>query len=324
MITTRAPSPRFKRPADQPRLQLTEDDDQILFHVFRHRIINSALIYALFPARSKQKLSRRLQALWQAGYLDRPVQQMERVHVGDGSAPLIYTLDRFGAERLRDRYGVDTSPGRWRQKNREIRGRSIQHALSTTRFMVEVEVAARQHGEVSLLHTDEVFARFKTEQSFQPGARLTLRSKVDWHGYRGEEGTAPDRLFALERPEGLQVFLLEIDQGTETIEPGEHRVRSRSFFRDTSLLRKFVVYANAFKARTHRQQYGVPSFRVLTVTTNRGRVEQMQATYQKHLSREPHGVNPGLFLFTDWQTWQEQAGKGCVVENGAGRPIALL
>lgn len=325
----RAPSPRFRRPAERPRLQLTDDDDRILFYVFRHRIINSKLIYALFPERSQQKLSRRLQALWQAGFLDRPAQQVERVHVGEGSAPLIYTVDRFGAERLRDRYGLDTSPGRWKQKNREIRGRSIQHALATTRFMVELELAAREHGKVSLLHSDEVFKLFPAPEIPQPGARLTLRSAVDWHGYRGEEGTAPDRLFALQYHDqpgdrNLQIILLEIDQGTETIEPGDRRIRSQSFFRDTSLLRKFVIYASAFKGRAHRQQYGVPSFRVLTVTTGRSRVEQMQAAYQKYLHKEPHGVNPGLFLFTDWHSWGKQTPGQRLVENGVGRSVALV
>ena len=328
MATVRAPSPRFKRPATPPVVQLTDDDDRILFHVFRHRVIDAAMLYALFPERSQQKLSRRLNALRKAGYIDRPVQQMERVRTTGGSAPLVYAIDRRGAERLRDVHGLDLLASRWRQKNREIRGRSIQHGLSTTRFMVSLELATRAHGATSLLHTDQLMARFLPERKAWQGAPLTLRTRVDWHGYRGEEGTAPDRAFALhyhDRPSGRdhQVFLLEIDQGTETIEPGERRIRSRSFFRDTSLLRKFVVYASTFRARAHRAQLGVDAFRVLTVTTSSERAAQMQATYQKHLSKAPNGVNPGLFLFTDWQSWAAQVGERRYVENGAGKRVEL-
>lgn len=329
MSEIRCSRPRFKRTGDRPNIQITDDDDQILFHVFRHRVIDSAMIYALFPDRSAQKLSRRLQALWQAGYLDRPTQQLERIRTGGGSAPLVYTLDRYGAQRLRDLHGVDTNPIRWRQKNREIRGRSIQHALATTRFMVSLELAARAHGSVSLLHTDDVLALFSRSETVQPGARLTLRAAINWHGHYGEEGTAPDRLFGLqydEREEGKnrQFILLEIDQGTETIEPGDHRVSSKSFFRDTSILRKMVVYASAFKQKTHQQRFGFRAFRVLTVTTNRARVEQMQATYRKHFSAGRDSVNPGLFLFTDWTSWLSQAGYERVVENAAGQDVSLI
>ena len=220
-------------------------------------------------------------------------------------------------------------PRIWRQKNRQIRGRSIQHALSTTRFMIELEIAARARGNSSLLHADQVFALSPSVKAVQPGARLTLRAPVNWYGHHGEEGTAPDQLFGLhyqDKPEGRnrQFIMLEIDQGTETIEPNERRIRSKSFFRDTSILRKFVIYANAFKQKTHQEQFGFRAFRVLIVTTNRARAEMMQATYRKFLAKEPNGVNPGVFLFTDWESWSNQTGSERVVENGVGQAVQII
>ena len=89
-----------------------------------------------------------------------------------------------------------------------------------------------------------------------------------------------------------------MDEGTETIVPGEARMREPSFWRDTSLLRKFVIYASAFETKAHTAAFGIPVFRVLTVTTTPGRAEAMQYDCKTHL---PH-IRPGLLLFTDWQT----------------------
>lgn len=325
MASLRAPAPRFKLPTERPTIQLTPDDDRILWHAYRHRLIDSAMLYALLPERSPQNLSRRLNSLRKAGYLDRPPQQMERVRLSGGSAPLVYALGRHGAVRLRDLHGAAVSPDRWRQKNTEIRGRSIQHTLATTRFLVELEIAARRQQAVELLHADQVLS---ADRLRRPGA-LTLRPVVDWYGHHGEEGTAPDRLIALRdrrlpAERDTQVLLIEIDQGTETIAPSGAKLRSRSFFRDTSLLRKFVIYAQAFRSGTHRDQLGIPVFRVLTVTTSPARVAQMQAAYQAHLATAPLQIRPGLFLFTDWTSWSTQTGEGRIVFNGDGKPVSIL
>lgn len=326
MATQRAPSPRFRRSDNPPNLQLTDDDDQILLHTYRHRITSSDLICRLFQHRSRQKILRRLQALWQAEYLDRPLNQMERIHARNGSSPLKYAIGRHGAHRVRERFGIETDASRWRQKNHELRARNIQHALSTTRFLVDTELSTRAREHKAFLHTDEVLQRYAAKRIPQPGARLAMRAKVDWHGYRGEEATAPDWLYALEdtAKQEIKIFMLEIDEGTETVEPGEKLVRSRSFFHSSSLLRKFVVYASAFKTRSHQHQYGLPAFHVLTVTTHPDRMKLMQATYEKHLSRPPHGVDPRLFLFTDWETWQSQEGSERIAYNAVGRPLVLV
>ncbi len=329
MTTRRAPSPRFRRPAERPNVQLTPDDDAILFHVFRHRLIDAHMLRALFPARSAQGLTRRLNLLRKAGYLERPPQQMERLRDGGGSHPLVYALDRFGAERLRDTYGTDVQSNRWRQKNAEIRGRSIQHGLATTRFMVGLEVAARECGAVTIVHSDQIAVVRAGTTGTLAGLPQTLRSRVEWYGYRGEEGTAPDRLFALEhhdRPaeKNRQYIMLEIDQGTETIVPNERKLRQRSFFRDSSVLRKYVIYAAAFNSGAHRERFPIETFRVLTMTTSPGRAKQMQAAYQKYLTAGPLNVRPGFLLFTDWQSWASRQPGSMMVENGVGKPVQLF
>ena len=89
-----------------------------------------------------------------------------------------------------------------------------------------------------------------------------------------------------------------MDEGTETVVPGETRLREPSFWRDTSLLRKFVIYASAFETKAHVAAFNIPVFRVLTVTTKPGRAEAMREACRVHLNH----VRPGLFLFADWQS----------------------
>lgn len=82
-------------------------------------------------------------------------------------------------------------------------------------------------------------------------------------------------VFAFVAKSERQYFFLEMDGGTETIVPGDARLREQSFWRGTSLLRRFVIYASAFETRAHVAAFGFPDFRVLTVTTTPARAEAM-------------------------------------------------
>ena len=88
-----------------------------------------------------------------------------------------------------------------------------------------------------------------------------------------------------------------MDEGTETIAPGETRLRAPSFWRDTSLLRKFVIYASAFETKAHVSAFGIPVFRIVTVAKTPSRITAMKKACNHHLKN----VRAGLFLFADWQ-----------------------
>lgn len=265
-------------------------------------------IYTLFPNRSAQGLSRRLNALRKGAqpYLHRLAQAPNRLRIRNGSDPQAYALAPLGAKALRLHRGVDIpADHRWTQKNRELRPGSIQHDLATSRFMAQLYRDTLEAGEgVRLIYQPEFQAQPKTAS--RGGLQNTLRTKINnWHGYRGEEGTAPDRIFAIAANGKRQYFFLEMDAGTETIVPGERRLKQPSFWRDTSLLRKFVIYASAFENRAHQSAFEIPVFRVLTITTTPGRATAMQdacATYLKN-------VRPGLFLFGDWPSLPGEPGK---------------
>ncbi len=129
MATTRNSHPRFKRSGDPPPLRLTPDDEAILQLVFRHRFLRADDLYRLFPERSPDRLSRRLMQLYRAGFLDRPIAQVDRFRAG-GSQSLVYGLDNAGARYLKETRNVPISVANWQARNRSYVRESLEHTVS--------------------------------------------------------------------------------------------------------------------------------------------------------------------------------------------------
>jgi Replication-relaxation len=322
-MPTRRTNSRFKRPPAPPAITLTEDDVSILWHVFRHRLIDSRSLYSLFPNRSDQVISRRLNRLWKNEFLDRPVAQNIKSTLTPGSDYLVYALAREGARFLRTQHGIETAPERWSHKNAKLRPQSIQHHLSTTRLLVRLAVDIHAHVNAQLTYGDTLLAGAPVSKRRRSGLSNTLRTAVDWYGQSSIQGTAPDQVFGITINGEKQFIFLEIDEGTETVEPNAQKLRSERFWRETSFLRKMAIYSAAFRSGAHKKQFLLPSFRVLTVTTSPERVETMQTAYRSHLTEGERKVPPGLFLFTDWQALKAFEGSllSLPLQNAAGRVV---
>ena len=212
---------------------------------------------------------------------------------------MVYALTNRGAQALNENREMNIPTTRWRSKNDALKTNTIQHELSTSKFMARAwRDAAASNGKVTLQYQHEVLAEFAPNREPAPGLPNTLRTRIDnWYGYRGFEGTAPDRIFSYTAGGRRHFIFLEIDEGTETIAPRQEKLRQNSFWRDTSVLRKFVIYASAFATKAHVDEFGIPVFRVLTVTRGGSRMRSMQEACQIHLSN----VRPGLLLFTVWR-----------------------
>jgi len=93
------PKPRlkkFERAEVADPLKLQPRDIALLRNVAEFRFLNTPQIFALHPG-GKRNLSRRLTALYQHGYLDRPQSQTS---VRLLSSHMVYALGRKGAELL--------------------------------------------------------------------------------------------------------------------------------------------------------------------------------------------------------------------------------
>ena len=290
--------PRFvRRPRDIPSFELTERDVEILKIVARHRFATSAqiiaLIEAMFPGASEQKILRRLHCHFHAGFLSRPKAQVDTYKAGGGSRPIVYALGNKGMDHLAAQFGFRRASVDWTAKSRTAVRGEIDHALEITEFMVALEVACRRRGTLQVIHFDEILATLAPEETRQSRRPYQWPVALRWKGSDIVLHPTPDRIFGirdLERREGAnrKCFFLEADRGTM---PTARRALDK-----TSYLRKIIGYAETYRRDLHTKRYGLPNVRVLTVTPGRQRISNIIAAYREHASAL---VSPRFFLFAD-------------------------
>jgi hypothetical protein len=136
----------------------------------------------------------------------------------------------------------------------------------------------------------------------------------------------PDAIFGLrfqrknEKPIQSYVFL-EIDRGTMTITPSEQVRDSEAFLYRTTLLRKFLSYAESWRQRLHKLQFNISAARVVTLTTSTARAEAMQRAAHD-LVVKPLRLPAGIFLFGVQATLADPF--GIDFEDTAGHRVRLL
>lgn len=257
-------------------MQLTKRDREIIRLVHRHQFLRSHQIIALIVG-SQQQVLRRLQLLYQHGYLERPRAQLEYYEKG-GSRPMVYGLGSKGAKLLSQESGVAAVRI---ERNHDIGRMYLEHAILVSDVMVWIELACRKSGDVRLLHEAELALQSQ-------GNEFQWHVKVPDHGVT--LGVVPDRVFALEYTDQTgQVqrvyFFLEADRGTMPV--------VRSGLTQTSFYRKLLAYEATWTQKIHQRKLGIHRFRVLTVTTNAMRVKSLLDA----CSRLKRGH--GLFLFAE-------------------------
>ncbi len=259
--------PRFKRYAPPP-LRLTEDDLTILRHVGEHRFLRSTHLVQLM-GRSHDKIVRRLSALFHNGYLDRPPAQLDLFARG-GSAPIIHALGNKGAI-FDEATGID-----WTDKNRDVKRPYIEHALMVANFMVALECALRAYPRIKLIRAQDIMQ-----------SSWTMTATVPGHG--AELAVTPDKVFGLDFLDlgKKNYFALEADRSTMPIE--------RPLLTQSSFKKKLLTYHYGHEGKLHSKLWGIPGFRVLTITKSAERIASMIASL-KEITR---GKGSNVFLFAD-------------------------
>lgn len=288
-----------------PKIDVTEDDERIFLDLYRHSILDSHTIRRVLSHRSPDWLGKRLRTLMDAGFINRPHQQ-RRIRVPEGgSRPHAYTLGNKGARWLRDRHQLPVRTDRWKTTSDELSPLFIEHTLEVARMMTALRSSVeRRHEQMSFEYPDQIYSRIKPSLLGKGRLPSVFRTHVDWHGWREKEATIPDGFCALRYKDApadksSRYLFLELDRGTETIEPTKQNLTGRRFFLGNSVLRKFVVYGQGFGNGAHTKVFGIPTFQVLTITTSVERMQRMIDTIQCHLSKAPHRLSPIRFLFAD-------------------------
>jgi hypothetical protein len=291
---------------------LTPRDLAILRAVYRHRLLRSTHLVTLAGG-SRQAMLRRLQLLFHLGYLDRPPMQLD--WYTQGSEPLVYALGNRGAEVLAEKGEMRRGRFRWDTKNRNLSRVFLRHTLAVADVMVAFEVACRDREGVTFIPPEEVLAGV-------PEATRRLRLPFRWQvevrqdGKLHRLGVEPDRVFGLHfgsvsENRRRAYFFLEADRGTMPV--------VRKELGQTSFRRKLLAYRETWRQGLHRTRFGIPNFRVLTVTTSRERLAHLVVACQ---DLPGGGGRPFLFM------GQENLSCGDVLvhewANGAGEVVRII
>lgn len=279
----------FERP-EQPRpLRITGRDLNLLRNISRLRLASAAQLAAL-DGGSAQNVSRALLALFENGFVERPVAQVASRILHQGARPTIYGLTRKGAAMLR-KHGEDV---RRRlldgiDKERGAGWRFIEHTVAVSEFLVSLELAARGRDDVELLARGEILEDApKTKRD----RLVRLEASVRVGGSLRKNAVVPDALFGLRsNDETERYFMLEIDRGEMPVE------RFKNTYR-TYFAKKMMTYLEANRQRRHVFELGIKNFRVLTVTTDIARINKMLDALSVITMKR--GSN--LFLFIDQPT----------------------
>jgi len=210
---------------------------------------------------------KRLFQLWQHKLLDR---RFQPVIPGDGSAQIIYTLSQRGTRHLiAKEHSQDEAPP---YVPFASHGSSlfIEHTLRRNDFRLCLTLACRNRADTKLLFWRQDLG-IKETVTFIDG-------ESDRHFRR--VSVLADGLFGLDHQGRKFYYFVEIDRATV----GITRMRSR-----------FKGYYNLWLQKRQVKRFGIPGFRVLTITTTDSRMSSLRKA--SWVARSKHH-SCGLFLHT--------------------------
>ncbi|MCZ7545110.1 MAG: replication-relaxation family protein [Anaerolineae bacterium] len=232
---------RLKHP---PPMQLTGRDKQVIEAVYQYRVLRQDQVQKLFFG-SKSTAQSRLARLYDHGFLER---QFLLVRGGIMNSPIVYLLDRKGAELLRAECGYEDV--RWHGRGKTLSSDFMDHALAINDFRIAVELASRRLGYqvVTWLGETELKADYD---------RVSLRSAT---GRQRMVSLIPDSYFVVDTPHGKAHFFLEVDRGTMPLK----RFRT-----------KVQAYLAYYRSGGYERRYGTRSLRILVVGLGEGRLASL-------------------------------------------------
>ena len=270
-------------------MRVTPRDIELLRNIARLRLTSAAQLAAL-DGGSAQNVSRALLALFENGYVERPVAQVASRLLYEGSRPTIYGLTRKGATLLR-KHGEEV---RRRlldgiDKERGAGWRFIEHTVAIAEFWVSLELAARGREDLRVMERSEIL---EDAPKCKSDRLVRVEASVRIGGALRKNAVIPDALFGLRfSGEKQSYFMLEVDRGEMPIE------RFKNMHR-TYFAKKMLTYYEANHQQRHIYDLGIDNFRVLTVTTDKARIEKMLES----LNTITGDKGSNVFLFVDQAT----------------------
>jgi DNA-binding HxlR family transcriptional regulator len=177
---------KFERSETSPKFRISELDFKILRDLADYRVLDTRHILALHSEAYPRTIQRRLQLLFQAGFLERPVYQSQY----KTPSHIVYTLSRKGAQLL---FPDDERAAKW---SKQLKPLFLWHSLMVSDFRVILTLALKGKKESKLAKWQEDDL---TDNVYLEGERLPI---------------SPDAFFTIEDKNDLLHFFLEIDRST--------------------------------------------------------------------------------------------------------------
>ena len=228
--SSRKRASRHKRLPNPPRMRLTDRDKQAIKAVNDFRVMRQDQVQRLlFPSRNTAQV--RLWLLWQHGYVKR---EFLPVVGGVQTSPILYVLDKRGADLLQSEFGYDNESLRWSRSQR-LAHQFLEHTLGLAEIRLAVSLSCRKHNLQLKSWRDE------------------RALKADYDKVQVDErlvAVLPDAYFVVGILAGELHFFLEYDRGLEQLK----------YFK-----RKMTAYVTYCRSGRCGARYGTDKIRVLTV-----------------------------------------------------------
>jgi len=241
-------------------------DLAIVDAVHRLRVLSSEHVATLFFPRERGGASshcrKRLQLLFEAGYLERREQPQTRV---EGRKPYLYFLTPAGRQLLIEEVGLDPEALDWKPSYNDVHWPYLRHQLAVNNVYVAFTVAAPRAGWTLAAWTDDRFLR----------KAHTDRVQISGPDGRTQEAAVvPDAHTVFEVADELSgtltwvQFFIECDLASEVV--------AAAHLQRNSWQRKIRAYQAYFESRAILDRYRTNRIRVLTVTTSRSRLASLK------------------------------------------------
>jgi len=265
-----APEPRQRLPRlarapkdTVPGLRLTQRDIATIAAVYEYRALTTPQIEALFFTPSTHtQCTHRLQLLYHHGFVLRGEQPQT---LTEGRKPLVYWLDKQGAELIALHRECEVSDLDWKPKQQVVSYLYLAHLLATNTVRIAITKAAQQQGFVVEEWRDD--KTLKREHAKEVVTLTGLQGGVE------QAAVVPDGYFVLDTGPHRYKQFLEVDRRTVTGEAstiGAH-----------DWARKVSIYLEYFRSGKYQARYGTMKGRILTVTTGEKRLENLKAITER-------------------------------------------
>jgi len=211
---------RIKRTPEDFRVSIMPRDLKVVKEVLDDGFLTTKQIQALFFGSSTSAI-RRLQKLWNRGYL-------KRSYPVAFPAMAVYSPARKGINLLVERGVIEPDEVTWQSQHNRARSNKMQHELDANEIKVALTLSVKKREDVELILFDKGGAywdRVKDPQSDAKEEYIPIR---------------PDRFLYMRTEEGYVAFFVEVDRGTKPLSRFGRKIRGyREYYFSGGFFKKY-------------------------------------------------------------------------------------